>query len=99
MKRGESSMSKWLVDFKAVKTAVSMEMALSHYGVDFRRVNKVNLRGHCPLPSHSSETSKETFGVNTSKNAWACQWQSCVGAREGRVGGNVLDFVAVMEGC
>jgi DNA primase len=92
-------MNKWLVDFKAVKEAVSMEMVLSRYGVELRRVNRVNLRGRCPLPSHSSETSKETFGVNTSKKAWACQSQSCVAARGGRVGGNVLDFVALMESC
>jgi DNA primase len=33
------------------------------------------------------------------KNAWACHSASCVTARGGRLGGNVLDFVAAMEGC
>lgn len=87
------------VDYKAVKSAVSMEMVLDRYGVAVRRVNKTYLRGQCPLPTHASDTSKESFGVQTEKNAWACQSQSCVKARGGRRGGNVLDFVAVMESC
>jgi DNA primase len=91
-------MDNW-VDFQAVKQAVSMEMALSRYGVTLRRVNKAYLRGHCPLPTHSSAKSAESFGVNTEKNAWACQSDSCAKARGGRKGGNVLDFVALMESC
>lgn len=87
------------VDYKEVKSAVSMEMVLDRYGVAVRRVNKTYLRGHCPLPTHTSDESKESFGVSTEKNAWACQSQSCVKARGGRRGGNVLDFVAAMESC
>lgn len=87
------------VDYKEVKSAVSMEMVLDRYGVAVRRVNRTYLRGRCPLPSHTSDGSKESFGVQTEKNAWACQSQSCVKARGGRRGGNVLDFVAVMEAC
>jgi DNA primase len=48
---------------------------------------------------HSSNESSQSFAVETSKNAWACQSDSCAGARSGRIGGNVLDFVAAMEGC
>ena len=42
------------VDFKAVKHAVSMEMALAYYGVMLRRIHGPCLRGRCPLPSHAS---------------------------------------------
>src|SRR5947209_68500 len=87
------------VDYKEVKSAVSMEMVLDRYGVAVRRVNKAYLRGRCPLPMNTSDGSKESFGVQAEKNAWACQSQSCVKARGGRKGGNVLDFVAVMESC
>jgi len=93
-----SRASKW-VDFGAVKEAVSMERVLAHYGVRLKGVSKSYLRGRCPLPAHSSESSKESFGVNTDKNVWACQSASCVRAREGHLGGNVLDFVAGMENC
>jgi DNA primase len=61
----------------------------------------MTLRGKCPLPSHGSEKSKESFTATLNKGvggAWACQSQSCIKAR-GRVGGNVLDFVAAMEQC
>jgi len=91
-------LSKDWVDFKKVKEAVTMEMILTHYGLEIRRVNATYLRGNCPLPTHG-KGSERTFGVHTGKNAWACQSSSCTFAREGKKGGNVLDFVAVMESC
>jgi len=86
------------VDFKEVKLAVSMEMVLGYYGIEIRKVNGSSWRGKCPLPAHTGD-SESSFSVNTDKNAWACHVGSCVKARDGRKGGNVLDFVAVMEGC
>jgi DNA primase len=85
------------VDFKLIKQQVSMEAALGHYNIRLRRVNQHSLRGLCPLPTHSSEKSAESFGVHTGKNIWACQSSSCAAARAGKKGGNVLDFVSVME--
>jgi len=84
-----------------VKEAVSMEMvlSLSRYSIELRRVNAMYLRGACPLPTHNTEGSQNSFGVSTDKNAWACHAKSCVEARGGSKGGNVLDFVAVMESC
>ena len=37
--------------------------------------------------------------MDTAKNVWACHSASCCEARQGRVGGNVLDLVAWLEGC
>jgi len=37
------------VDFKAVKTAVSMEMILGRYGVNWLRKSGDELRGRCPI--------------------------------------------------
>jgi len=89
---------RW-VDFRAVKACVSMEMALARYGVMLRRLGRCYLRGRCPLPTHASKSSAQSFIVNTQKNAWACHSSSCAAARGGRLGGNVLDFVASMEKC
>ena len=94
----EDAMQNW-VDFKTLKEAVTMEMILSHYSIEIRKVNATYMRGNCPLPTHTSDSSPNTFGVHTQKNAWACQSSSCVAARDGRKGGNILDFVAVMESC
>jgi DNA primase len=95
----ESTLPDTFVDFKEIKQRVSMETALGHYNVKLRRVNQHSLRGHCPLPTHSSDKSKESFIVQTEKNIWACQSTSCVAGRKGRKGGNVLDFVSIMANC
>src|ERR1700681_3117222 len=89
------------VSFDEIKKTVTLQMAIERYGIPLRRVNANSLRGKCPLPAHGSGTSSESFTATLSKGvggAWACQSQSCIKSR-GRVGGNVLDFVAVMENC
>lgn len=89
--------SEW-VDFKAIKATALIEMVLAHYNIRLRRVNAHTLRGACPLPTHNSK-GEQSFGADTSKNIWACQSASCVKIRQGKKGGNVLDFVALMESC
>jgi DNA primase len=89
------------VNFDEIKKTVSLQMAIEHYGIPLRRVGPDTLRGKCPLPAHNSKTSTESFTATLSKGvggAWACQSQSCIKSR-GRVGGNVLDFVAALEQC
>jgi DNA primase len=89
------------VSFDEIKKTVTLQMAIEHYGVTLRRMNANTLRGKCPLPTHGSETSNESFTATLNKGvggAWACQSKSCIKTR-GRVGGNVLDFVAAMEQC
>jgi DNA primase len=90
--------SQW-VDFSALKRSVDIEPVLAHYRVRLKRVRKDYLRGFCPLPTHGSEHSQESFGVDTGRNVWACHSASCCRARNGRVGGNILDLVACMEAC
>jgi len=90
--------SQW-VDFAAIKRSVAIEQVLQHYRVRLKRVRKDYLRGFCPLPTHSSAQSRESFGVDTSRDVWACHSASCCQARCGKVGGNILDLVACMEAC
>jgi DNA primase len=92
-------MSAAWVDYRSVKASVSMEMALASYGIHLHRLDRDYLRGRCPLPTHQSKTSLLSFFVNIEKNAWACHSESCVAIRGGRLGGNVLDFIAWMERC
>jgi DNA primase len=87
------------VDFKDIRGKFSMETVLSHYDVRLRRVGADELRGKCPLPTHSSTSSNDSFSVSLTRNAWSCQSASCIAARSGRVGGNVFGFVAEMERC
>lgn len=92
-------MVKTWVDFKQLKADVAIEQVVTHYGVHLRRVGGTELRGRCPLPTHSSSRSRDSFAVNIARNVWSCRSLSCMQARGGRPGGNILDFVALMQGC
>jgi DNA primase len=85
------------VDFKAIKQRVGIADVLARYRVNLVRVNQTAMRGGCPLPSHSSG-SKNTFYVNEAKSVWYCHSESCK-KNGARAGGNVIDFVALMEQC
>jgi DNA primase len=77
-----------VVDFKAVKAAITMEQVLQHYGLldKFKRGTD-SLNGPCPIHKGSNPTQ---FRVSISKNIWNC-FSEC------KHGGNVLDFIAEME--
>jgi DNA primase len=77
------------VDFKAVKAAVSMEQVLQQYNLldQFKRGGD-SLSGPCPIHKGTNPTQ---FRVSVSKNVWNC-FSEC------KHGGNVLDFIARMEG-
>jgi 5S rRNA maturation endonuclease (ribonuclease M5) len=87
------------VDFKQLKADVAIEQVLARYGVHLRRIGATALRGRCPLPTHTSSRSRDSFAVNIARNVWSCRSLSCMQARGARPGGNILDLVAVMEGC
>ena len=76
------------VDFKAVKSAITMEQVLEHYGIldQFKRGTD-SLTGPCPIHKGSNPTQ---FRISVSKNIWHC-FSEC------KHGGNVLDFIAKME--
>jgi len=76
------------VDFKAVKSATSMEQVLAHYDLmgQFKKSGD-SLSGPCPIHKGDNPTQ---FRVSISKNIWNC-FSECKG------GGNVLDFIAKME--
>ncbi len=76
------------VDFKAVKSAVTMRMVLDRYQVNWLRKKGEELQGRCPI--HQGE-GQDTFHISLAKNAFHCF--SC------KARGNVLDFVAAMENC
>lgn len=82
-------MSKTLfVNFKAIKSAITMEQVLEHYGIlqKFKKKGD-SLSGPCPI--HKGENPTQ-FRVSISKNIWNC-FSEC------KHGGNVLDFIARME--
>lgn len=78
------------VDFNLIKAAVTMEMLIVQYGVTGLARNGDELRGTCPI--HRGKSKRE-FSVSLTKNTFICFAPTC------KARGNVLDFVAKMEGC
>ena len=76
------------VDFKAVKSSITMGQILEHYGlIDRFKRSGDSLNGPCPIHKGSNPTQ---FRVSISKNIWNC-FSEC------KHGGNTLDFIARME--
>ena len=79
---------KPFVDFREVRSRITMEMVLEHYGVldTFKRTG-TRLSGPCPIHGGSNPSQ---FRVDTEKNIWNC-FSEC------KHGGNALDFIAKKE--
>jgi DNA primase len=88
-------MSKPYLDFKAIRERVSFASVLDRYHVEVKRVDAKQLKGRCPLPSHTSK-EPNTFCVNTEKNLFCCHSDSCKKAGRG-ASGSVVDFVCLMD--
>jgi len=86
-------------DFKSLKQRIPIDHVLAHYGVRLRRAGPHTLCGACPLPTHTSRQSRQSFSVNLSLQVWSCHSASCIAARAGRIGGHVIDLVAILERC
>jgi DNA primase len=84
------------VDFGTLKANVLIGAVLEKYGVKYKQPNAEYLRADCPLPSHTSKESKCSFAVNLQKNIWCRKSTSCNQVAK-KKGGDVLDFVALME--
>ena len=81
-------MNEW-VSFREIKSRVTLEQVLRSYRIDWlRRSGPGQYRGRCPL--HGGQ-GVEAFHANLGRGVFHC---FACGA-----GGNVLDFVAAMEGC
>ena len=92
-------MSAPQADFKSLKQRIPIDHVLARYGVRLRRVGSHTLYGRCPLPTHTSRQSRESFSVNLALQVWSCHSASCIAARGGHLGGHVIDLVAIMERC
>jgi len=86
-------------DFQSLKQRIPIDHVLARYGVRLRSIGPHTLYGACPLPTHTSRNSRQSFSLNLSLQVWSCHSASCVAARGGRMGGHVIDLVAIMERC
>ena len=81
---------KPFVDFRDIRSRITMEQVLQHYNLlgTFKRSGQ-SLSGPCPIHKGTNPTQ---FRVETEKNIWHC-FSEC------KHGGNTLDFIVKMENC
>src|SRR5947209_19850222 len=88
-------MATW-VDIKKVRESVDIEQILEYYGLVDQLTRKGDqLIGACPI--HKG-TNKSQFHVSLTKNAFHCFGDCKSNALLHNGGGNLIDFVRVMEG-
>jgi len=86
-----------MLDFKAIKE-IRLTDVLGRYGVALKyRGEWAN--GVCPLPTHKPGDKGRNFSVNVAGNYWRCFSESCNEKNGGKKGGDVINFVALMENC
>ena len=76
------------IDFKELRSKLSFEAVLKHYGVEVKRRGNQH-HGYCPLPNHDGKRNSPSFSANLEKGIFQCF--GC-GAK-----GNLLDFAVLME--
>jgi len=86
-----------MLNFEEIKQIPITEV-VARYGV---RLNLTQNGGSalCPLPTHKRGDKQKSFSVNAERNYWQCFSQSCNQGNGGKKGGDVINFVALMEGC
>jgi hypothetical protein len=53
----------------------------------------------CPLPTHKAGDTGKNFSIHLQGNYWRCFSDSCNANNGGKRGGDVINFVALMDGC
>jgi DNA primase len=81
---------KPFVDFREIRSRITMERVLEHYGV-LHTLKRTGTRLSGPCPIHNG-TNPTQFRVDTEKNIWNC-FSEC------KHGGNTLDFIVKKEDC
>jgi DNA primase len=86
-----------VLDFNEVKK-VRITDVVGRYGIRLRFKGEW-ASAPCPLPTHKAGDKGRNFTINIPQNYWRCFSASCNEKNEGRRGGDVINFVALMENC
>ena len=87
-----------MLDFEAIKQIPVADVAAVHYHLHL--VSKGEYANcACPLPTHKQGDRAKSFSINVRDNYWRCFSASCNENNGGKKGGDVINFVALMERC
>jgi hypothetical protein len=59
-------------DFRSINQRIRIDPVPGRYGVKLRSVGPHTPCGPCPLPTHTSRKSRDSFSVNLSRQVWSC---------------------------
>jgi hypothetical protein len=68
------------IDYRAVRSMISMEEVLGLFGFEAQERSGSQLRGACPL--HGSSGTSRVFSVNMAKNTFHAPQPACAAARQ-----------------
>ena len=85
------------VDFSEVKR-IPIEQVVRRYNVELH-VTDEGASARCPLPTHKPNDKAKSFSVHVQGNYFRCYSESCNQGNGGKRGGDVINFVALMENC
>jgi DNA primase len=86
-----------MLDFNRIKE-IKLTDVLARYKIALRYKTDYAICA-CPLPTHKQGDNSKSFSINLTGNYWRCFSDSCNANNGGKRGGNVINFVALMEGC
>jgi hypothetical protein len=87
-----------MLDFEAIKQIPVADVATGRY--HFQIAHKGDYATcRCPLPTHKQGDRSRAFSINIKRNYWRCFSESCNANNAGKKGGDVINLVALMEGC
>jgi len=86
-----------MLDFNRIKE-IKLTDVLARYKIALRFKGDYAVCA-CPLPSHKKGDNTKSFSINLAGNYWRCFSDSCNANNGGKRGGDVINFVALMEGC
>ena len=86
-----------MLDFARIKE-IKLTNVLARYKIALRFKGEYAVCA-CPLPTHKQRDTGKSFSINLAGNYWRCFSDSCNANNGGKRGGDVINFVALMDGC
>ena len=86
-----------MLDFNRIKE-IKLTDVLARYKIALRFKGEYAACA-CPLPTHKQGDNAKSFSINLAGNYWRCFSDSCNANNGGKRGGDVINFVALMENC
>jgi hypothetical protein len=86
-----------VLSFEEIKKVRIVDVA-GRYGIRLRFKGEW-ASAPCPLPNHKAGDKGRNFTINLPQNYWRCFSESCNEKNGGKKGGDVINFVALMENC